>query len=173
MLNLGGGSSAGSLLVLNSDPHNLLATSSMSALAQAQCYYTTHACRLAPYDSLRGEPYFVVDARLAKNIKLGEGRNLQLIFQAFNLFNHANYGNNFDPVVDDVGTTFRNPSFSLTPRALRCRGRSPEGSGPASLSKRNPDLHRLPGSRVLGFPWGAGPLPDSPLSGKYQEVRKG
>ena len=36
-----------------------------------------------------------MDARLAKNIKLGETRNLQLIFQAFNLTNHANYGNNF------------------------------------------------------------------------------
>jgi hypothetical protein len=124
MLNLGGGSSAGALLVLNSDPSNLLATSSMSALAQAQCYYTTHACQLAPYNSLRGDPYFNVDARLAKNIKLGEHRNLQLIFQAFNLFNHANYGNNFDPVVDDAGTTFSrpigfiNPTSTTLPRAF-------------------------------------------------------
>src|SRR5215472_2332411 len=70
MLNLGGGSSAGALLVLNSDPTNLLATSSMSGLALAQCYYTTHTCHLAPYNSLRGDPYFDVDARLAKNIKL-------------------------------------------------------------------------------------------------------
>jgi hypothetical protein len=124
MLNLGGGSSAGALLVLNSDPNNLLATSSLSALAQAQCYYTTHTCHLAPYDSLRGDPYFDVDARLAKNIKLGEHRNLQLIFQAFNLFNRANYGNNFDPVVDDAGTTFSrpvgfiNPTSTTLPRAF-------------------------------------------------------
>jgi len=123
MLNLGGGSSAGALLVLNSDPTNLLATSSMSALAQAQCYYTTHTCHLAPFNGLRGDPYFDVDARLAKNIKLGEHRNLQLIFQSFNLFNHANYGNNFDPVVDDAGTFARpigfiNPTSSTLPRAF-------------------------------------------------------
>ncbi len=37
-----------------------------------------------------------MDTRVAKNIKLGENRNLQLIFQAFNLFNHSNYGNSFD-----------------------------------------------------------------------------
>jgi hypothetical protein len=96
----------------------------MSALAQAQCYYTTHACHLAPFNSLRGDPYFDVDARLAKNIKLGEHRNLQLIFQSFNLFNHANYGNNFDPVVDDAGSTFArpvgfiNPTSSTLPRAF-------------------------------------------------------
>ncbi len=50
---------------------------------------------VAPYNSLRGDPYFNMDARIAKNIKLGEKRNLQLMFQAFNLTNHANYGNNF------------------------------------------------------------------------------
>ena len=84
-----------------------------------------------------------MDARLAKNIKLGESRNLQLIFQAFNLFNHANYGNNFgfttnefsiikDPTVPVSGkrqistpdSTFNNPvgfinpSSSLLPRAF-------------------------------------------------------
>ena len=66
-----------------------------------------------------------MDVRLAKNIKLGEGRNLQLAWQAFNLFNHANYGNNFDNVVQDVqiGTFgkaigFINPTSSVLPRAF-------------------------------------------------------
>lgn len=121
MLNLAGGSSAGALLVLNTDPNNLLATSAMSSLAQAQCYYSG-TCRVAPYNSLRGDPYFNVDVRLAKNIKLGEGRNLQLAWQAFNLFNHANYGNNFDTTVQD-GTFakaigFINPTSSTLPRAF-------------------------------------------------------
>jgi hypothetical protein len=59
---------------------------------------------------------------VAKNVKLGESRNLQLIFQAFNLTNHANYGNNFGSVVDDP--TFKkplgfiNPTSSLLPRAF-------------------------------------------------------
>lgn len=121
MLNLGGGSSAGALLVLNSDPNNLLATQALSGLQQAQCYYSGN-CRLAPYNSQRGDPYFDVDMRLAKNIKLGESRNLQLAFQAFNLFNHANYGNNFQTAVDDptfarpIG--FINPTSSTLPRSF-------------------------------------------------------
>jgi hypothetical protein len=71
---------------------------------------------------MRGDPYFNVDARVAKNIKLGEGRILQLAFQGFNLFNHANYGNNFDNVVQDstfgrpVG--FINPTSSVLPRSF-------------------------------------------------------
>jgi hypothetical protein len=154
MLNLGGGSAAGALVVTNADPKNLLSgtqlapvTDSVSNipridLAAAKCYYSG-GCQLAAYSGLRGDPYFDMDARLAKNIKLGESRNLQLIFQAFNLFNHANYGNNFgftrnefstiaDPSVPISGkrqistpdSTFNNPvgfinpSSSLLPRAF-------------------------------------------------------
>ncbi len=121
MLNLSGGSSAGALLVLNSDPTNLLATSSMSGLAKAQCYYSGN-CHVSPYDGVRGDPYFNMDVRLAKNIKLGEARNLQLAFQGFNLFNHANYGNNFDNVVDSStfgkAVGFINPTSSTLPRAF-------------------------------------------------------
>src|SRR5216684_1947828 len=126
-LNLGGGSSAGALIVPNSDPTNLTAmagTSGAAKLAAVQCYYSGN-CHVVPYNSKRGDPYFNMDVRLAKNIKLGEGRNLQLAWQAFNLFNHANYGNNFDNVVQDVqiGTFgkaigFINPTSSVLPRAF-------------------------------------------------------
>jgi outer membrane receptor protein involved in Fe transport len=50
---------------------------------------------IAKYDPLRGDPFFELDMRLAKNIKFGERMNLQLLAQAFNLTNRANYGNNF------------------------------------------------------------------------------
>ena len=115
MLNLGGGSAAGALVVTNADPKNLLSgtqltpvTDSVSNipridLAAAKCYYSG-GCQLAAYSGLRGDPYFDMDARLAKNIKLGENRNLQLIFQAFNLFNHANYGNNFGFTANEFST---------------------------------------------------------------------
>jgi len=70
----------------------------------------------------RGDPYFNMDVRLAKNIKLGEQRRLQLAWQAFNLFNHANYGNNFDNVVQDATFArpigFINPTSSVLPRAF-------------------------------------------------------
>ena len=125
-LNLSGGSSAGALIVPNSDPTNFKAMAGASGaakLAAVQCYYSG-SCHVVPYNSLRGDPYFNVDARLAKNIKLGEGRILQLAFQGFNLFNHANYGNNYDNVVTTTSTTFGrpvgfiNPTSSVLPRAF-------------------------------------------------------
>jgi len=123
-LNLSGGSSAGALIVPNSDPTNLTAmdgTSGAAKLAAVQCYYSGN-CHVVPYNSKRGDPYYNMDVRLAKNIKLGEGRNLQLAWQGFNLFNHANYGNNFDNVVQS-GTFgkaigFINPTSATLPRAF-------------------------------------------------------
>ncbi|HEX3586094.1 MAG TPA: TonB-dependent receptor [Candidatus Angelobacter sp.] len=105
-IGMGGGSAANALLAPG---------------CTEQGYYN-RTCGLNPIFNLRGDPYFDMDARVAKNIKLGETRNLQLMFQAFNLTNHANYGNNFD------GTTglssfghplgFINPTSSTLPRAF-------------------------------------------------------
>ena len=53
------------------------------------------SCRQAGYDTLRGEPFFQLDMRFAKNFRFGEQKKLQLIFQAFNLTNKTNYGNDF------------------------------------------------------------------------------
>jgi hypothetical protein len=133
MLNLSGGSSTGALIVTKSNPNDLLSATKLTplvdsvsgtpslGLAQAVCYYSGN-CHVAPYDGVRGDPYFNMDVRLAKNIKLGEGRNLQLAFQGFNLFNHANYGNNFDTVVQS-GTFskaigFINPTSTVLPRSF-------------------------------------------------------
>ena len=105
-LGLGGGSAAGALL----------------APGCTQQGYYSRTCGLNPIFNKRGDPYFNTDIRLAKNIKLGEHRNLQLAFQAFNLFNHANYGNNFDNVVGDAtfgkAIGFINPTSNTLPRAF-------------------------------------------------------
>ncbi len=113
---LGGGSSAGALIVPNSGGNMFayVGTDPATKLAAAQCYYAGN-CHVNSYDVLRGDPYFDMDARIAKNIKLGESRNLQLAFQAFNLFNHANYGNNFDNVIQDQGSTFARPNGFINP----------------------------------------------------------
>jgi hypothetical protein len=119
MLNLGGGSSGGAVVVTNTAPNNLLSATQLTPIvdtagslagtpridiAEAACYYAGN-CHIVPYNSLRGDPYFNVDMRLAKTIKLGsESRNLKLIFQAFNLFNHANYGNNFANNLNSLST---------------------------------------------------------------------
>jgi hypothetical protein len=125
LLDLGGGSDAGALVVPKNNQSDLTAfddpVNGPNKLGAVQCYYSGN-CVVAPYNSQRGDPYFDMDARVAKNIKLGENRNLQLAFQAFNLTNRANYGNNFGLTVDDptfghpVG--FINPTSSLLPRAF-------------------------------------------------------
>jgi Carboxypeptidase regulatory-like domain/TonB dependent receptor len=105
-IGFGGGSAAGALLAPG---------------CTEQGYYSG-TCSLNPIFNLRGNPYFNVDMRLAKNIKLGEARKLQLFFQAFNLTNHANYGNNFGGTVGlpsfghPLG--FINPTSSLLQRAF-------------------------------------------------------
>lgn len=105
-LGMGGGSAAGALLAPG---------------CTLQGYYS-RSCGLNPIFNKRGDPYFNVDARVAKNIKLGESRKLQLAFQGFNLFNHANYGNNFDSVVGDAtfgkAIGFINPTSSVAPRSF-------------------------------------------------------
>jgi hypothetical protein len=147
MLNLGGGSDAGALIVTNANPNDVLSATKLTPLvdvvdtaaakakdptagnvlrldlAEAACYYSGN-CHIAPYNSMRGDPYADLDARLAKNIKVREGWNLQLMFQAFNLFNHANYGNSFDNLVASLGsnhltvtpnTGFANPNNFINP----------------------------------------------------------
>lgn len=110
------------VIVPNADPKNytLFAKSSTAAAARA-CYFGGQ-CHIAPYDAVRGDAFFQLDTRLSKNIHLGEQRNLQLIFQAFNLTNRANYGNDFDGTISS--DTFRqpvgfiNPTSTTTPRSF-------------------------------------------------------
>ena len=80
------------IIVFNDDPKNLTAIEdSGTALA---CL-AAGTCHQLGYDTKRGDPFFQLDMRFAKNIRMGEHRNLQLIFQAFNLTNKTNYGSNF------------------------------------------------------------------------------
>jgi len=127
-LNTGGGT-ANAVVVPINDPTNYLAFLGNNTGAQ-NCFYGLNgvapACTIAKYDPLRGDPFFELDTRLAKNIKFGERMNLQLLAQAFNLTNRANYGNNFGPSATEsiaaptfghpVG--FINPSSTIVPHAL-------------------------------------------------------
>jgi outer membrane receptor protein involved in Fe transport len=96
------------------------------------CFYGTCATQfgiplssltIAKYDPLRGDPFFELDMRLAKNIHLGERMNLQILAQAFNLTNRGNYGNNFGRNIGDASTFghpvgFINPATTIIPRAV-------------------------------------------------------
>ncbi len=120
-LNTGGGTAI-AVVVPNSDITNYLAFSGNDAGAQ-YCFYVTHQCTIAKYDPLRGNSFFQLDARLAKNLKLGEKVNLQLVAQAFDLTNRANYGNNFGGDISNTNgfgkpANFINPTATNTPRSL-------------------------------------------------------
>jgi hypothetical protein len=99
--------------------------SAASALLAPGCTlqgYYSRSCGLNPIFNKRGNAYYNMDARLAKNLKLGEHRNLQLAFQAFNLFNHANYGNNFEGTVGSPNfgkaIGFINPTSTVAARSF-------------------------------------------------------
>ena len=85
-------------------------------------YGAIGASQIAKFNPLRGDPTFTLDMRLAKNVKIKEGINLQVIAQAFDLTNRANYGNNFNTNIGSSGfktaSGFINPSSQLTARSL-------------------------------------------------------
>ena len=124
-LNTGGGTAVAVVVPTNA-PTNWFAFAGNNAGAQ-NCFYglngVAQGCTIAKYDPLRGDPYFELDMRLAKNIRLGEHRNLQLVAQAFNLTNRANYGNNFGRNIASASTFgnpvgFINPSSTIVPRSV-------------------------------------------------------
>lgn len=46
--------------------------------------------------NFRGDPTYLVDFRLAKFFRFGGEKNLQVVFETFNLFNRVNKGRNFE-----------------------------------------------------------------------------
>jgi outer membrane receptor protein involved in Fe transport len=114
------------VIVPNSDPKNYTAFDGNDATntgaAAALACLAAAKCHQVGYDTLRGNAFFQMDMRIAKNVRLGEGKNLQLIFQAFDLTNKANNGSN----IHNTNTSgsfltregFINPNSSFTPRAF-------------------------------------------------------
>ena len=91
------------------------------------CFYglngVAKSCTIAAYDPLRGDPFFQLDLRLSKNVNLGERMKLQIVAQAFNLTNRANYGNDFNGNIASQSTFahpagFLAPSSTVIPRSL-------------------------------------------------------
>ena len=124
-INVGGGSAVG-VIVPNSDPTNFFAFAGNNTGAR-NCYYGLNGvqqnCRFASFDPLRGDPFFQLDLRLAKNIKFGERLNVQVVGQAFNLTNRANYGANYNNSIGDAASFghpsgFINPASTIIPRSL-------------------------------------------------------
>ena len=112
-LNTGGGM-ANAVVVQKSDPTNYTWMATTATNVQ-YCFYVTQACTIAKYDPLRGQDFFELDTRLTKNFKFGEHRELQVVAQAFNLTNRANYGNNYQ--TDVTSANFGKPQGFINPTA--------------------------------------------------------
>jgi hypothetical protein len=124
-LNTGGGTAL-AVVVPKNTPTDYLAFAGDNTGAQ-NCFYGLNSvapdCTIVNYDSLRGDPFFQLDLRLAKNVRFGERMKLQLVAQAFNLTNRANYGNDFNSNIASASTFghpagFINPSSTTIPRSI-------------------------------------------------------
>jgi len=124
-LNTGGGTGIG-VVVPTNNITDWFAFAGDNAAAQ-NCFYGLNGvqqnCTLAKYDPLRGDPFFELDLRLSKNFRIGERFNIELIAQAFNLTNRANYGNDYNNNIAAQLTFghpsgFFNPSSTTIPRSL-------------------------------------------------------
>jgi hypothetical protein len=51
-------------------------------------------------NSLRGDSFFSLNARLSKNIRLGESRSVTLMFEGYDVTNKHNHGTNYNTSVD-------------------------------------------------------------------------
>jgi hypothetical protein len=114
------------LVVMNSNPTNygtfLPSGNLTNANQQANIYLCLQAgtCHQVGYDTMRGSDFFQLDARFSKNFTFKERFNLQLFFNAFNLTNRANFGNNYVNSGTGIGTIagFINPSSTMIPRSF-------------------------------------------------------
>jgi outer membrane receptor protein involved in Fe transport len=107
------------VIVPNDDPTNFNAIG--SAVAAFQCLQAA-SCHQVGYDTVRGDNFFQLDVRFSKNIHFKERFNVQLFFQAFNMTNRANFGNNFFNTPNSTSfeqpAGFINPSSTSTPRSF-------------------------------------------------------
>lgn len=111
-LNTGGGTT-NAVVVPVSDPTNWFAYAGNNSGAQ-QCFYFSTGCTIAKYDPLRGDPFFQLDMRLARTFPIHDRLQVQLVAQAFNLTNRANYGNDFNGSIGSK-STFGHPAGFIAP----------------------------------------------------------
>ena len=70
--------------------------------------------RVEPRGSRRGDPTYSVDVRLSKLLRLSGDARLELMFEVFNLFDAANFGQNIFDNIDDP-ERFATPINIITP----------------------------------------------------------
>ncbi len=112
---VGNGSTTDYAITLNSDPTNLTATKAYTA-AQLRSCLAAATCTIQSFGSLRGAPFYQLDARFGKTFTFREKIKLEFIFQAFDLTNRANFGANFQNNIRS--SQFGKPTGFITPSSV-------------------------------------------------------
>ncbi len=122
VLGIGGGRGNYSIIVLNSSPSDLLATKGFTA-AQLRACLAAATCHSIGFDALRGQAFVQMDLRVTKTFKFRDRYGLRLMSQFFDLFNRANFGNNFGGNIRSSNfqtpTAFITPSGGIVPKSFR------------------------------------------------------
>jgi len=116
VLGVGSGRGTSHVIVFNDRPQDLFATA--NAFGGTTSLYRNclraGQCSILPFGNLRGQAFFQLDTRVSKTFKIKERAKLTVLFQAFDLTNRANFGNNFgNNVRDSAG--FGKPTGFITP----------------------------------------------------------
>ncbi|MDT5268098.1 MAG: hypothetical protein QOH49_284 [Acidobacteriota bacterium] len=121
VLGTGAGRGTSHVVVFTNNPSDLRATftafgdpaaSNANRVLYRNCL-RSGSCTFAPFDNVRGQPFFNVDLRVSKNFRFKESLNLTTFFQMFDLTNRANFGNNY--VTDVRLASFGTPNAFITP----------------------------------------------------------
>jgi len=121
-LGFGSGFGVANIVVDNSDPNNLTKYKGSANAAAVRACLAAGTCHFLGFDSFRGSPFFQLDSRVSKTIKIKEKMKVEALAQLFNMTNRANFGNNYSGNL--ASSSFQkpigyiNPSSSLIPRAF-------------------------------------------------------
>ena len=125
VLGQGGGRGNTHAIVFTSSPTDLKATlnafgdptsaTSASARKFRDCLRSGQ-CQFTSFDSLRGQAFFQLDARITKNFRIKERHNIATFIQFFDLTNRANFGNNFSGNLRT--SSFQTPIAFITPSGV-------------------------------------------------------
>ncbi|MGH9864936.1 MAG: TonB-dependent receptor, partial [Candidatus Acidiferrales bacterium] len=118
-----GSRNGGAHAIVPTSNHSDFTTFAKASVATQQACLAAGTCIMAPFDNLRGQDYFQLDARLTKAFKFGENKQLRLIFQAFDITNRANFGNDFTGNVRSgtfgQAAGFIAPNGTIIPKSFR------------------------------------------------------
>jgi outer membrane cobalamin receptor len=87
-----------------------------------QACLSANTCQQVPYNAVRGQDFFQLDLRVSRTFRFGEKAKLDLIFQAFDLTNRANFGSSYGTSIRasnfEQPTGFITPSGTLVPKSF-------------------------------------------------------